>query len=225
MNLSVLSKVSETPIINSRRVPCKARGMGADHKYDNAYFVIGGTIPHGKLIECSHHACVQSGRKFLYCAVCQLPCAKRNFSRRHSHGSLFQQTLQYDQCVPIDTPCQGPKEKQSAKESCSKIHAYNSISICSPFEESGAFLDSQELQTQPTKVCGSMTIDMGDTRTTQLTPMEITWLSILLQRPKTEDTDAMTSWLSNVIDVSEYIRNQQLVFDVHRIGSLTNSTK
>ena len=135
MDLSVLSRVSNVPVINNRCVHCKGGGMGEDHKYDNVYFLIGGITPHGKLIVCSHHACIKSGCIFLYCAVCQLPCAKRNFSRRHLHGSLFQHILKYDQHVPIDTPCEGNREKLIAKRHCSKIYAYDSPSISSPFEK------------------------------------------------------------------------------------------
>ena len=111
MDLSVLFRVSNVPVINNRCVHCKGREMGEDHKYDNVYFLIGGITPHGKLIVCSHHACIKSGCIFLYCAVCQLPCAKRTFSRRHLHGSLFQHILKYDQHVPIDTPCEGNRSE------------------------------------------------------------------------------------------------------------------
>lgn len=74
-------------MIGARKIPCKARGLNdEEHNVTNAYFVIHADIKHGQLIVCSHKPCVDSGRKFRYCAVCDAVVAKRMFQKRHSHG-------------------------------------------------------------------------------------------------------------------------------------------
>ena len=52
---------------SSRRLPCKARGMGESHTPANAYFDIPPDLQHGAVLACSHHACSGSGRRFRYC--------------------------------------------------------------------------------------------------------------------------------------------------------------
>lgn len=81
------------------------------------------------------------------------------------------------------------------------------------------------MQTQIMKDFASITHTKGNSGATQLTPVEVTWLSIVLKCPRTEDTDVMASWISKVIDVSECICSQPLVNDTWNIGLLTKSTK
>lgn len=69
-----------------RRFPCKARGITDYHNARTAYIDIPANAAHGMLLICSHRSCSSSGRKFRYCALCELPVAKRNFFKRHSHG-------------------------------------------------------------------------------------------------------------------------------------------
>mmetsp|Transcript_7748 Transcript_7748/g.8859 ORF Transcript_7748/g.8859 Transcript_7748/m.8859 type:complete len:322 (+) Transcript_7748:65-1030(+) len=69
-----------------RRMPCKARGVPGEHVARNAYIDIPLHAKHGCLLSCSHPTCRLSGRRFRFCAVCQVPVAKRNFARRHTHG-------------------------------------------------------------------------------------------------------------------------------------------
>mmetsp|Transcript_2216 Transcript_2216/g.3192 ORF Transcript_2216/g.3192 Transcript_2216/m.3192 type:complete len:340 (-) Transcript_2216:122-1141(-) len=71
-----------------RRLPCKARSVPADHTAENAYFDIPQHAEHGMPLVCSYPECSLSGARFKYCAVCEIPVAKRNFARRHSHGLL-----------------------------------------------------------------------------------------------------------------------------------------
>ena len=67
------------------KVPCRARGVPADHTFQTAYFLIKEGTPHGTLLKCSHPFCSESGYKFRYCMFCNVPVAKRNFTKRHSH--------------------------------------------------------------------------------------------------------------------------------------------
>lgn len=68
-----------------RRMPCKARGVTGGHVANTAFIDIPVNATHGTLLHCSHSCCRNSGRLFRFCTTCQVPVAKRNFSRRHSH--------------------------------------------------------------------------------------------------------------------------------------------
>ena len=65
------------------RIPCKARGIVDAHNPRTAYMDVPPDAIHGLILVCSHPTCAQSGRRFRYCAVCEIPVAKRNFNKRH----------------------------------------------------------------------------------------------------------------------------------------------
>lgn len=57
-----------------------------DPSLQTAYFEISPDIKHGDGLICSFPACRNRGVKFLYCAYCKDPVAKRNFRNQHSHA-------------------------------------------------------------------------------------------------------------------------------------------
>ena len=68
-----------------RRMPCKARSVPEGHTAETAYLTIPPLCEHGLVLACSHPECRASGKRFRFCAICDLPVAKRNFLKRHSH--------------------------------------------------------------------------------------------------------------------------------------------
>jgi hypothetical protein len=76
-------------------VPCHARGVSDTHTPTNAYFEIPKGCKHGKILECSHYKCRQSGRRFRYCEVCKKVTAMRNFSKRHGHLIVHRNPTKY----------------------------------------------------------------------------------------------------------------------------------
>jgi len=70
----------------SKVIPCRARGMPMDHSGHTAFFEITKGMAHGSHLICSHAVCRDSGVKFLYCAVCDMPVARRSFRSQHLHG-------------------------------------------------------------------------------------------------------------------------------------------
>jgi hypothetical protein len=50
-----------------------------------AFIVIPQDVSHGQALRCSHPICRNRGVRFRFCAACQRPVAKRNFSSRHNH--------------------------------------------------------------------------------------------------------------------------------------------
>jgi len=76
-----------------RTMPCRARGMPKDHNAQTACFHIPADIAHGEGLHCSHPGCRAKGIRFRFCSVCSVPVAKRNFSTRHHHGDLLEQSI------------------------------------------------------------------------------------------------------------------------------------
>lgn len=76
----------EARLAGHRRMPCRARSVPVGHTPQTAYLSIPPDAPHGMVLMCSHPHCAASGKRFRFCAVCDIPVAKRNFLKRHSHG-------------------------------------------------------------------------------------------------------------------------------------------
>lgn len=184
---------SDMRSIPSRRVPCKARGMGDDHS-TNAFFLIPENAPHGTLVVCSHRACIESGRRFRYCAVCELPCAKRNFSRRHSHGKTSQQCQEYYALLDA--------QQQSGVAARNQLHSLETLrNVSSP-----RFDQCKQIDRSVPIASSSYSVEASDS--TGLTNVEAKWLLILAQRPNIENTDAMSGWMNKVIQLSESVHVQ-----------------
>jgi len=78
------TRISPTEPSNlPRSLPCAARNMNRSH--NAAHFLLT-TVPfHGMLLRCSDVDCLPY--KFVYCGVCERAVAKRNFKKRHRHGT------------------------------------------------------------------------------------------------------------------------------------------
>lgn len=183
------------------RFPCKARGMPDDHNNDQAYFEIPANATHGKILACSHPACVASGRRFRYCAVCALPVAKRNFMKRHAHGIFSTSKELMDADTNEDYPiCSfiGDTETdqvlfnssvQGIRATCeSKSHRRVVSSDTKASKESKNRIASPE---------------MSPKAATQLNTNELKWISLLHDRPHTADAASMSRWMETVIMLSE----------------------
>jgi hypothetical protein len=67
------------------KVPCPARMMGPTHTYQNAFFIVPPSTPHGSELRCSHRFCRQNRIKFLFCGFCKTPVTRMKFDVRHAH--------------------------------------------------------------------------------------------------------------------------------------------
>jgi hypothetical protein len=65
--LQTTEKLPARRSVSSRRLACKARGMGDSHTPANAFFDIPHDLMHGAVLACSHPECSGSGRRFRYC--------------------------------------------------------------------------------------------------------------------------------------------------------------
>lgn len=188
-----------------RRIPCKARGMPKNHNAEFAYFEIPANVTHGKIIACSHPSCVTSGRRFRYCAVCAVPVAKRNFMKRHAHGifSTSKELMDAD-AVSEDTPTCIFIEETFKNESDCKEQVLPSVrSEPHSLKRHRRVVSSdtkaaKESQNEIFSNCTAQSLSM------QLSANELKWISLLRDRPETEDTASMSQWMQSVIHLSEY---------------------
>ena len=74
-----------TDSFGGKQFTCQARGVLEEHNASNATIYVAPFATHGMPLQCSNRACRASGRRFRWCAVCQIPVARGNFVRRHAH--------------------------------------------------------------------------------------------------------------------------------------------
>ena len=201
------------------RVPCKARGVRGYHNIRNAYFDIPVNAEHGMMLVCSHEACASSGRKFRYCAVCDLPVANRNFSKRHGHGIIKPTRgcgASDDEYLPTENTLAGTKHPrkvsddeyiQEVKVQPTTIPISPTLSPSQPVTSAVVVVSSPstEFQTVPSTT-GAMMEGQDQntgTMTMQLSPIEFEWLALFHNRPSMEDTEAMNQWMDSVLQLSE----------------------
>lgn len=195
------------PVTEVRRVPCKARGVRGGHNLRTAYFDIPVNAEHGLMLVCSHEACAASGRRFRYCAICDLPVAKRNFSKRHGHG-LIKPTRGgavnsiSSVSVATENTLAGIKHRRNVSND-----EYFSQENVPPGQATVSPTQSSTLSQPFTSTPLVSSIEEQDPNTgmmtMQLNPIEFQWLALFHNRPSMEDSDAMNRWMDNVLQLSE----------------------
>lgn len=186
------STLPQTDGSGMTRVPCKARGVENDHNASNAYISVPADPSHGLILLCSHAECVNSGRKFRYCAVCHTPVAIRNFMIRHSHGfnrlGLAKDNVASANCVSSARPVRQEK-------STSRCVSPDSNEMTALAKKAGQELRKDLDEASEDHPKKSMKL--------ALTAEEKEWLSRLDSRPESQDAGARTNWLESVVSCSK----------------------
>lgn len=124
-------------------VPCRARGTPADHNAKTAHFVVTHNMAHGADLICSYDSCRKSGVKFKFCAVCQMPVAKRSFRNRHKHGDVFGKLLLSADFEEEEDDTDDESEEEEEEEGQEEIHySTSSKSKSSSFKVESAVVKS-----------------------------------------------------------------------------------
>lgn len=197
-----------------------------DHNFKTAYFVISENAKHGEdlvsrrtccgppvrrkdddidlsLMDlfrlvfhqvCSYFACRNGGVKFRYCAYCMAPVAKRNFCRRHDHdvsgvdgvGDLKDSDDEEEDLDASDRTA----EKAGGK-------------MCMPVGPSNRGLQSGGTQDDGHRDSNAN----GRKRKTNVGSVSSKrrhlWSNLLARRPRTKDPRNLSSWLNEVLTVSD----------------------
>lgn len=178
--------------------------------HQTAYFVIPENVRHGEELICSYFACRNAGIKFRYCSHCKVPVAKRNFRKRHKHGG--------EEIAKIPGEDSDGEEEIAVKKGIpSQITANHKEAV----EADG--ISSQSTDSNPREKADDM--HKGLVRTVQtfessknhavlpvaaaLDEAKISgerqkrWMDLLSKRPSTKDGDAMSTWLMEVLAISD----------------------
>eukprot|EP00536_Pseudo-nitzschia_multiseries_P007566 jgi/Psemu1/66086/estExt_Genemark1.C_1790034 len=176
----------------------------------SAYFVIAEDAKHGENLVCSYYACRNGGIKFRYCAYCMAPVAKRNFSRRHDHGMSKNKggsDIRDDEEEDDDDTTLGDNEKI----------------LCIPCDKGATNEDGNDTSQPQKKQKNNASPDEGNKRKrtesdTNETEEIITngenvalvsaerrsmWNDLLNKRPRTKDPMKLSSWLNEVLAISD----------------------
>jgi hypothetical protein len=198
-----------------------------------AYFVISEDAKHGEDLVCSYFACRNGGVKFRYCAHCMAPVAKRNFCRRHDHGlsakavegenheeedevSMDHSERSGDKGKPDPAPSSSKeKPKTPTKE---KEMPGSSLDVLSKAATSSFLMqtDQQKKRKKPSpeeeKVTSAVTqpvissdqdADAADLASISMKRRNM-WSALLIKRPRTKDPRHLSSWLNEVLTVSDF---------------------
>eukprot|EP00531_Pseudo-nitzschia_arenysensis_P006316 CAMPEP_0116118034 /NCGR_PEP_ID=MMETSP0329-20121206/1889_1 /TAXON_ID=697910 /ORGANISM="Pseudo-nitzschia arenysensis, Strain B593" /LENGTH=793 /DNA_ID=CAMNT_0003611635 /DNA_START=151 /DNA_END=2532 /DNA_ORIENTATION=+ len=186
-------------------VPCRARGMPMDHNFISAYFVISEDAKHGENLVCSYYACRNGGIKFRYCAYCMAPVAKRNFSRRHDHGMSKKKganSIRDEDEDDEDDDTLGESENTASDKDLMN-NAVNSLDsvVKRPTEPSAPEIGSKRPRLEADTIS---TEDKGSEMAEGISSKRISmWNNLLNKRPRGKDPKGLSSWLNEVIAVSD----------------------
>ena len=152
-------------------------------------------------------ACRNGGVKFRYCAYCEAPVAKRNFSRRHAHvGETLKRKrkkLSNGDSKPNGGVAPDEKEPISKKARLKDSGIPESIGNRRSDESPSSETDStsgSNTGSDPDKL--EEMLAAGPPSSFEPTRREA-WINLLNQRPDTKDKRAMSVWVRKVLVVSD----------------------
>lgn len=173
------------------RAPCKARSVKVEpgqspHDARHAYIDIPLYASHGTILQCSHPVCSGSGRRFQWCAVCEMAVAKRNFNQRHAHGQFEQPSSRRFR------PRQG---MVTYKDDASSV---SSTSV------------GEKVKTQPAVAVSlydadtsTVQFDNDDQKWMSLTPDEVDLINHVRSRPEDDRNGRLRLWRDTLDEILE----------------------
>jgi len=212
---------------NGRSAPCRARGMSMEHNFQTAYFEISENVKHGDGLVCSFPDCRNRGVKFLYCAYCKDPVAKRNFRTKHTHAELHGKvppqagikkvasggTDSNDRKkAPVSTILPMSKKRKAQHLVVSSDGNGSGSGQCSGDQKessSGAGTSSSDNPSSDLnkQKGGNLTTDENIEASRKLAKLDkerrSAWERLLVSRPDTDRSSDMSSWLMRVMAISD----------------------
>ena len=162
---------------------------------------------------CSYFACRNAGIKFRYCSHCKVPVAKRNFRKRHKHGGEIVGD-KGDDSGDDETPKKGiPSQITASRDEEEDEDGISSQSADSTnqggLESKKAPVVNSTFARNPMitpaaakpkeidhGIVASSSRKVNDERLSR-------WVDLLAKRPSTKDSDTMSTWLMEVLAVSD----------------------
>ena len=201
-------------------VPCRARGMPMDHNFKTAYFVIAEDTKHGEDLVCSYYSCRNGGVKFRYCAHCMAPVAKRNFCRRHDHGlsdKLPTNEGDDDESMEESKGYVEAEVTESTKSMTSSLDILSNAATCTI----AAPVKAKPATAAPPKSAKAEGVATTMAKEDEYDDAEVdpahisqkrrnAWSLLLDKRPRTKDQRHLSSWLNEVLVVSDFDNDFEL---------------
>lgn len=181
----------------------------------SAYFVISEDAKHGENLVCSYYACRNGGIKFRYCAYCMAPVAKRNFSRRHDHGMSKKKganSIREEEEEDDDDDDTLDESENTASDKISMCSSVNPLqtSVKRPTETVVPEIESKRQRLDAdTTMTEEKESDIGEGMSSNRRSM---WNDLLNKRPRGKDPKGLSSWLNEVLAVSD------LQFPLEQVG-------
>jgi len=190
-----------------------------DHNFISAYFVISEDAKHGENLVCSYYACRNGGIKFRYCAYCMAPVAKRNFSRRHDHGMSKNKTAssvqeEEDEGEDDDTLDESENTGSTDKGSMSNVAVAPSVS--KKPKEAAVEVESKRQRPEAQAVVTVAKSTSNGAKEDVSSKRRSMWNDLLNKRPRAKDPKDLSSWLNEVLAVSD------LEFPLEKVGNDIN---
>ena len=173
---------------------------------------------------CSFPACRDRGVKFLFCAYCHGPVAKRNFRSRHSHKEQQEEQSNtsakaaaangsrpfHRQTLPKTYDNENRKQTEasvknrissSSSHQTSESASPSGSSANAPHELNNGKRNRDDSHSSTEKSSGSD--DPPTSNAGSEDSREAIWASLLKKRPRTDTGDEMSAWLMKVMAVSD----------------------
>ena len=196
-----------------RKVPCKARNMPPDHDEETAYFLIPVDAPHGLLLGCSHLACGGRSKRFRYCAICQVPVSKRNFSSRHKHDIAMGTVLtEQDRQAIVAGNTSSITSPAAVESNPDVVGSSVPSSSTPPSDGAGAAANnnknsSSDVMMRQLRLSDNGPLDgngAGEKVTRVLNRQELQWLDLLHHRPTDFDSNGteFKKWMAALVSAA-----------------------
>lgn len=196
------------------------------HRFlQTAYFEISPDIKHGDGLICSFPACRNRGVKFLYCAYCKDPVAKRNFRNQHSHAdgaegtiAAAQPSIQQTSHVASATGKQHDHKEATTEPSSElsmskkrKMSTTQDVTEDDPLPTSSSGLKIGPASGNASSSEGDKSTsehsDENDEISKKIASIDMArrsaWERLLVSRPSTDDNEVLAAWLVRVMAVSD----------------------
>jgi len=166
-------------------------------------------VKHGEELICSYFACRNAGIKFRYCSHCKVPVAKRNFRKRHKHGGEEIARIPGEDSEGEDEPVAAkPKRGIPSQITANHKDGGSSESMDSQGDAERGLVRSTVSDLSKKKAASASAAAsrpaMAFKEGTNISfDRQKRWMELLERRPSTKDGDSMSTWLMEVLAVSD----------------------
>mmetsp|Transcript_34381 Transcript_34381/g.79493 ORF Transcript_34381/g.79493 Transcript_34381/m.79493 type:complete len:362 (-) Transcript_34381:85-1170(-) len=206
------SKGSTAHAVDYDVFPCRAKDQPCDHTCETAYFRVPKGLSHGTHLYCSHPKCRSEGSKFRFCAICKQPKGRANFKKRHEHADLQKSlsattTKKPSSTQPVPVPSSMASLKKSPPKSSGEKQGNKKSEVVDC--QNSKKRKSNKITASGQFKCGKDVLPECDNITNNFRKK---WITLLDNRPRTEDAEKMSQWMSDVISLSNtYVLKRDVI--------------